>query len=188
MKYNSEVLLPIDTTSIDNIANKAAVMVLICPDQQGVLVVHKADFLRRHAGEMAFPGGKLEHNESFLACAMRECLEEVGFDQQCYQLLGQLPARSTRHKVQVIPFVARLVKSQPIQIDQEELQDAFYISIKHLEDPHHHRHRRAKIDGEWMELDYYFFQRENNGQLLDYKIWGVTAHIISDFLKMEMTF
>ncbi|NRB39725.1 MAG: CoA pyrophosphatase [Pseudomonadales bacterium] len=176
-----------DDSYLLDTASKAAVMVLIDKSTSSLLFIHKADFLRRHAGEIAFPGGKLEVGEDLLSCAQRECLEEVGIDESQYRLLGRLPRRVTRHKVAVYPFVAVLESCDVlIQIDKSELQDAFFVPLADLMNEDNHRQRVAEIDGQMMTLDYFYHRRCVAGIDTDYKIWGVTAHVIRDFLALDV--
>lgn len=165
---------------------QAAVMILIDRHKKSLLVIHKADFLRRHAGEIAFPGGKLESGESLLVCAQRECLEEVGIHPNQYTLLGELPQRVTRHDVVVTPFVAEITLPYTIKIDEGELQDAFFVSLDELNNPENHRQREAEINGVLMTLDYYAVHNKVNGEQVPHKIWGLTAHIMHDFLASEI--
>lgn len=176
---------------------QAAVIILVDASEKQLLVIHKADFLRRHAGEIAFPGGKLEPDESLLQCAQRECDEEVGLASNTYHLLGRLPRRVTRHKVAVFPFVAMLKNeliddpSAALKIDRSELQDAFYIPLAELQRPENHRQRVAEIDGEEMQLDYFHYVRplsvQGASEEKRYKVWGVTAHIIRDLLACDLS-
>lgn len=182
-------LLPLDVMMVDESQPQAAVMVLLNRQNHSVLLIHKAEFLRRHAGEMAFPGGKLEVSESLLACAQRECLEEVAIAATQYELLGCLPQHFTRHKVAVSPFVAEMTSSDYcIQIDRSELQDAFWIPLSALMNEENHRQRDAEIDGEMLSLHYFDYQRESVEGVKNHQIWGVTAHIIRDLLNCDLEY
>ena len=164
----------------------AAVMVLLDIEKHSLLVIHKADYLRRHAGEVAFAGGKLEAGETLLQCAQRECQEEVAISPEQYQLLGALPRRVTRHKMAVYPFVALLNPGYTVRIDEVEIQDAFLIPVAVLSDEKNHRQRMADIDGQPMLLDYFDYCRDMPDGDKNYQIWGVTAHIIRDLLKANI--
>ena len=93
---------------------QAAVLILIDQAQSEIIMIQKADHLRKHAGEVAFPGGKLESGETHIQCAIRECEEEIGVKENSFQTIGRLLPKVTRHRMAVHPFVAILNAGEPV--------------------------------------------------------------------------
>ena len=64
-------------------------------ERPGLVFTERREDMRRHAGEISFPGGRPEPDESLLACALREAEEEIGLDPRDVEVLGALPPVST---------------------------------------------------------------------------------------------
>jgi 8-oxo-dGTP pyrophosphatase MutT (NUDIX family) len=154
---------------------QAAVVVLLNTDGTQLITIKKAAHLRRHAGEIAFAGGKLEAGESLLQCALRECREELGVSQHQLQLLGRLSPRRTRHHVAVHPFVAQLTEDVVFSLDVNEVASVLMLDLDFVKTPGNLLQRDALIDGKSLRLAYYHYQGE--------KIWGVTAQIIRQLVE-----
>ena len=90
----------------------AAVLVPLYPDLRAVFTERRAD-LRRHAGEISFPGGRQDHPEEDLrATALREAHEEIGLDPADVELVGALPPVGTFVTgYRIFPFVGRIQES-----------------------------------------------------------------------------
>jgi 8-oxo-dGTP pyrophosphatase MutT (NUDIX family) len=75
----------------------AAVLVPIfgAAERPGLVFTQRRENMRRHAGEISFPGGRSEPGEELLACALREAEEEIGLDPTTVEVLGALPPVST---------------------------------------------------------------------------------------------
>ena len=83
---------PTESRSVD-----AAVLAPIfgAPERPGLVFTQRREDMRRHAGEISFPGGRPEHDEDLLAAALREAEEEIGLDPAEVEVLGVLPPVST---------------------------------------------------------------------------------------------
>ncbi len=74
-------------------SREAAVLVLLTPeDDPDVVLIERAAAMRKHAGQIAFPGGALEPGESAETAALREAWEEIGLDRRAVTVMGRLPA------------------------------------------------------------------------------------------------
>jgi 8-oxo-dGTP pyrophosphatase MutT (NUDIX family) len=107
-----------------------------------VLLTQRTDHLHDHAGQISFPGGRMdEGDESLVATAIRESEEEIGLPSQSIEVLGLLPEYLTVSGYQVTPVVA-LVKPIPqYRPDPFEVADVFEVPLRFLMDPANHEIR-----------------------------------------------
>lgn len=152
-------------------AREAAVLVpIIARDTLTVLLTRRTDHLARHAGQIAFPGGRLEPGESALEAALREAEEEIGLASRFIEPLGYLDGYRTGTNFHVTPVVALVRPEFTLTIDTQEVALAFEVPLGFLLDTANHRQD----------------QREWRGRLRSYYampygehyIWGATAGMI----------
>ncbi len=166
----------------------AAVLVPLVQRESGlqVLLTQRTDHLRSHAGQISFPGGRSEPEDTDAAAtALREAYEEVGLDPAGVEVVAQLPVYTTVTQFQVTPVVA-LVRS-PIQLvlDPFEVAEAFEVPLAFLMNPAHHwrhdfdfeGHRRQFLSMPW---------RSPPGHRADheYFIWGATAAMLRNLYSL----
>jgi 8-oxo-dGTP pyrophosphatase MutT (NUDIX family) len=116
----------------------AAVGVVLVPDEAGracFVLTRRPSTLRRHAGQWALPGGRLEPGETSEVAALREIYEEVGLDLGPESVLGRLDDYVTRSGHLISPLVAWAPTPRPLEIDPEEVDAAFRIPLIELDDP-----------------------------------------------------
>jgi 8-oxo-dGTP pyrophosphatase MutT (NUDIX family) len=152
---------------------EAAVLVGLVPRESGtqVLLTRRTDALRNHAGQVSFPGGRIEPDDAVaVAAARRETFEEVGIAPSLIRPLGYLDAFTTITGFRVLPVVATIDNDYVAQPDPNEVADIFEVPLDFLLDPANlaslsleHRGRARQV---W-EFSY-------PGQ----RIWGVTAAIL----------
>jgi len=136
-----------------------------------VLLTKRAAHLNQHAGQIAFPGGKIDQNDpSPLAAALREANEEVGLDPNQVEIIGTLDQYLTSTGFRVTPFVGTIAPSWRPFLDREEVEEVFETPLDFLMDPanrvrHHH--------DRWGTRRYYYAMPWS-----DYYIWGATAGIL----------
>ena len=147
----------------------SAVLVPIIKNDDKLLLLFEKRVKRpmRHSGEISFPGGKIEDNETPLETALRETYEEVGIPPEQVEILGYLkPTKTKSSGFLIIPVVGYIKEYPKIKINPSEVEDVLIVSIEELE-----RNRRTTILGPYFKID-------NN------VIWGATARIVEDFLKI----
>ena len=153
------------------------------PDQLRVLLTQRTEHLKSHAGQIAFPGGKIDPDDAdAVAAALREAEEEVGLPVEGVQVLGKLPSYMTGTGYRVTPVVGILSPDVNLLPNPNEVAEVFTVPLPFLMDPRHHRkhqwqpapdHRR-----EWFSMPY---QEADTG--IERYIWGVTAGILRDFYR-----
>jgi 8-oxo-dGTP pyrophosphatase MutT (NUDIX family) len=116
----------------------AAVAVVLLPDEQGdvsFVLTRRAGGLRRHAGQWALPGGRLDPGETPEVGALRECAEEVGLDLPSEAVLGCLDDYVTRSGFVITPVVAWSAEPARLEPDPTEVAEIHRVPIAELDQP-----------------------------------------------------
>ncbi|HEY4030802.1 MAG TPA: CoA pyrophosphatase [Caulobacteraceae bacterium] len=136
---NPEIALPLDGLQ------RAAVLVPLIERPEGltVLFTQRADQLRRHAGQIAFPGGGCEAGENAVAAALREAHEEVDLDPALVRVAGLATPYRTLTGYHITPVVGFVRPSARFKANAGEVADVFEVPFAFLMDPanHERRHR-----------------------------------------------
>ena len=154
-------------------ARTAAVLVgLVVRDGTvSVLLTQRTADLRTHAGQIAFPGGKVDPDDaSPAAAALREAREEIGLPTKQVEVLGYLGAYLTRTGFRIIPVVARIDPPFTLVPNPTEVVEAFEVPFSVLMNKANFLLKTR----EWMGASRYFYAIEHDGRT----IWGVTAGIL----------
>jgi 8-oxo-dGTP pyrophosphatase MutT (NUDIX family) len=161
-----ETLLPRATT-------RAAVLIPLIDrgDDLSVLLTLRADDLRQHAGQISFPGGRLESEDAdAVAAALRETEEEIGLRREFIEVIGRLPDHVVISGFRVTPVVGLVRPGFELVLDPTEVAGTFEVPLRHLLDPstHARRWRRiGEVDVETLDLPWGSFN-----------IWGATAGML----------
>jgi 8-oxo-dGTP pyrophosphatase MutT (NUDIX family) len=138
-----------------------------------VLLTLRTDNLPSHAGQIAFPGGKMEEGDCDpVATALREAHEEIGLEARFVDPLGFLDAYRTGTGYRIVPVVAMVREGFELKLDANEVADAFEVPLAFLMDAQNHETHVRSWRG--IERRYYampFQQRY---------IWGATAGIMKN--------
>lgn len=146
-----------------------------------VLLTQRASQLKRHAGQISFPGGRVEpEDESPRAAALREAQEEIGLDPRFVNVAGYLPDHVIISGFRVTPVVAFVRAGFELLLDFDEVQTTFEVPLDYLFDTGNHRMRRRPVGKSGVELD-----------VLDipfgeHNIWGATAGMILTLYRLCM--
>ena len=155
----------------------AAVLIGIRDDrEQSVLLTVRTDTLQQHAGQVAFPGGRVEADDAdVVAAALRESREEIGLDAAMVTPLGFLESFETISGYSVTPVVARVAAEATLKPDPGEVAEVFEVPFAFFLEPANLR--RYTMDFRGHRRDMVEFLHAG------YRIWGVTAAILLNLLK-----
>ena len=149
----------------------AAVLVpIILRKEPMVLLTQRHAGLSKHAGQIAFPGGRIDDGETPMQAALREAKEEVGLESSYVQVLGYLPGYLTVTAYQVAPVVAVVNLGFALNLQLEEVDEAFEVPLSFLMS--HENCQRQSRDWHGVARYYYVYQFD------DRHIWGATAGMI----------
>lgn len=168
--------LPVDPAFIVN-AKPAAVLypVVARPEGLSVLLTERAGHLSSHAGQVAFPGGRVEPGESAGEAALREANEEIGLHAGDAETIGYLPPYFSGTGFRVQPVVALVDPAAEFRPDPSEVARIFEVPLDHAMNLAHYRQSTIFWRG-----------RERVFYILDHEaayIWGVTAGILRAFAE-----
>lgn len=156
---------------------RAAVFVPLVQRPSGLHVVftRRAAHLTDHAGQISFPGGRIEpYDKDEIAAALRETHEEIGIGPEYIQLIGTQPGYITSTQFTMKPVIGALKPGFTVTPDLQEVAEVFEVPLSVLLDPAQHRLHYAQIgNGE----DRYYFSISWQS----YFIWGATAALIRNF-------
>jgi len=149
----------------------AAVLVGITdrPDP-GVILTVRREHMRTHAGQVAFPGGRIDPGEDSVEAALREAWEELGLDPEAAEIVGAIDPYRTVTGYIVTPVLAVVPPDQPLSPHEHEVADWFEAPLAFVLDPTNQQYKSALFQGR--ERHYYEIMWGER------RIWGATASMI----------
>ena len=149
----------------------AAVMVAVTDrPEPGVILTVRREHMRTHAGQVAFPGGRIDPGEDAIAAALREAWEEIGLDQSTAEVVAEVDPYRTITGFLVTPVLAVVPPDQQLSPHEHEVADWFEAPLHFVLDPANQQLRSALFQGR--ERHYYEIVWN------DRRIWGATAAMI----------
>jgi 8-oxo-dGTP pyrophosphatase MutT (NUDIX family) len=141
-----------------------------------VLLTHRTAELASHAGQVAFPGGKIDPgDESPLAAALREAQEEVGLQPVLVEPIGYLDLYLTFSGFRILPTLARVKPDFTLTLNPDEVTETFEVPLDFLMNPDNHQ--RKTRDWKGIQREYYAMPFEQH------YIWGITAGILRNLYE-----
>lgn len=154
----------------------AAVLIAITDrERPGVLLIHRPHSMRSHAGQVAFPGGKLDPGEDTVSAALREADEELGITPAAVRVVGVTDAYHTGTGYHVTPVLGVIPPDLPLRPNPEEVDRWFEAPLDFLLDRANHAPQSAMWRGQ--RRDYLTMEWQ------EHRIWGVTAAIIANLSR-----
>ena len=154
---------------------RAAVLVpmLDAPEGPALLFTVRSAGLSRHAGQIAFPGGRVEPGEDAIAAALREAHEEVGLRVDPGDVFGLLDDRASPFGLVATPVVARVTWPADLRVDPGEVAEVFTVPLALLAATPVVRETRVHEGGTRVLHRYLVVGRD---------VWGLTGNIVKDLL------
>ena len=157
----------------------AAVLVPLVDHPQGmsVLLTQRTAHLSAHAGQISFPGGRMEEADpDAVAAALRETEEEVGLPRDRVEVIGRLDTYVTGTGFEITPIVGIVAPPVPILIDPFEVAEAFEVPLAFILD--RRNHQRIERDMGAHSRSYYVLPYDGRN------IWGATAGILVNLAEV----
>jgi 8-oxo-dGTP pyrophosphatase MutT (NUDIX family) len=155
----------------------AAVLVpIIERDEPSVLLTQRTAQLADHAGQISFPGGKIDaSDESPVAAALREAEEEIALPRRFVEPIGYLDVHMTPFGHRILPVLARVRPGFTVRFNKGEVDDAFEVPLAFLMTPQNHKRESRNWNGLTIRLYAMPFGGRN--------IWGATAGILRNLYE-----
>jgi 8-oxo-dGTP pyrophosphatase MutT (NUDIX family) len=157
----------------------AAVLVPIVDRDSGltVLLTQRASHLKNHAGQISFPGGRIEPTDpNPVEAALRETQEEIGIGREHITFAGYLEPQLLLSGYWVTPVVGFLQPGFELELDRREVASAFEVPLMHILDPVNHRARERRLGAVTVQV--YDIPYENHN------IWGATAGMLMSLYRL----
>lgn len=140
-------------------------------DHATVLLTKRAERLKNHSGQVAFPGGRIDATDpSPEDAALRETEEEIGLDRGFIDVIGRMPDYVSGSGYRIAPVLSIVRPGFLLTINADEVDDAFEVPLSFLMDPSNHS-RDSRV---WDNKERFFYRMPYGER----NIWGVTAGII----------
>src|SRR5690606_26713310 len=127
--------------------------------------------LRKHSGQIAFPGGAVDEDDHDVeAAAAREAEEEIGLDRRLIETVGRLPDYMALSGFRITPVLAVVQPGFSLTLNPVEVDDVFEVPLSFLMDPANHE----TGSGVWLGGERHYYRMPYEGR----NIWGITAGIV----------
>jgi 8-oxo-dGTP pyrophosphatase MutT (NUDIX family) len=154
----------------------AAVLVAITNrPEPGVILTVRREHLRTHAGQVAFPGGRIDPGEDAVTAALREAHEEILLEPAAVEVIGTADPYRTVTDYLVTPVVGVIPPDLPLEPHEHEVADWFEVPLGFILDPANQQRRSALFHG----LERHYYEIDWNGR----RIWGATAAMIVNLAR-----
>jgi len=164
-----------------NLVPSAILVPIILSPEPKILLTKRPEKLKDHAGQISFPGGKIEtFDESPIETAIRETYEEVGIERKDVTVIGNLDVYITGTGYRIMPIVSVVNVRHAIKLSSLEVEEIFYLPLNYLLDEKNHHKESASYtkNGIKFDYDYYVITYGN------YRIWGATAGMLINLYEI----
>jgi 8-oxo-dGTP pyrophosphatase MutT (NUDIX family) len=162
----------------DTVQHRAAAVLIPITDraEPGVILTQRPTWLRSHAGQVAFPGGKVDDSDkNSIFAALREAEEELNIPPARVEVIGVADTYYSGSGYSIAPVVGIIPPDLDLQPNPQEVEDWFEVPLAFLLDPANSIKKETNWNGQ--QRSYYDMQWGER------RIWGVTAGIIANLVR-----
>ncbi|WP_156818850.1 CoA pyrophosphatase [Sphingomonas sp. Mn802worker] len=141
----------------------------------GVILTRRNDTLRKHPGQVAFPGGRIDPGEDAIAAALREAEEEIALPRSSVDVIGVTDLYRTGTGYSITPVLGVVPPDLPLHPNEGEVASVFEVPLDFLLDAANHRHRTVDVQG--VSRSFWEMTWE------DQRVWGATAGMIVNLAR-----
>jgi 8-oxo-dGTP pyrophosphatase MutT (NUDIX family) len=174
LDHGDHVLNVENIRSIEGLSLRdAAVLVPVIDDEDGakVLLTQRTRTLRKHSGQIAFPGGSIDPEDgSPEQAALREAEEEIGLPRAHVETIARLPDYFAATGFRITPVLSVVRRGFQVKLNPHEVEHVFEVPLCFLMDPANHQRDSAV----WQGAERHFYRMPYG----DWMIWGITAGIL----------
>ena len=167
--------------TVNGMRAAAVLLGLVQRDELHVVLTRRSADMPTHAGQVAFPGGKVDAGDASVeAAALREAYEEIGVPAHCVDVLGRLGEYTTGTGFHIIPVVALMDGQVDYRLEPREVDVVFEVPLSFVTNPANHRRHMWERDGvqrHWWSMPY------TDPAGAEHFIWGATAGMLRNFYQ-----
>ena len=160
----------IDLPPGDTLLPAAVLIALTDRAEPGVILTQRTETMRKHAGQIAFPGGRIDPGEDIVTAALREAEEEIALPRERVTVIGQADTYRTVTGFQVTPVIGVIPPDLVLHPSEAEVANVFEVPLEFLLDSGNH----VEASVEWQGHERHYYEIIWN----DRRIWGATAAMI----------
>jgi len=162
-------------------ARPSAVLVGLFESQRGVeaILTRRSQAMKNHRGEISFPGGRLENDETVVDAALRETYEEIGVDPSLASVVGELNSMATLvSKSHIVPIVATYSSPPELRLSSGEVDRVFSVPLVDLVHKDTYSQEHWSFDDREFQMNFFYLDDET--------IWGATARILFQVMMLTV--
>jgi 8-oxo-dGTP pyrophosphatase MutT (NUDIX family) len=160
----------IDLPPGDTLLPAAVLIAVTDRAEPGVILTQRTETMRKHAGQIAFPGGRIDPGEDIVTAALREAEEEIALPRERVTVIGQADTYRTVTGFQVTPVIGVIPPDLVLHPSEAEVANVFEVPLEFLLDSGNH----VEASVEWQGHERHYYEIIWN----DRRIWGASAAMI----------
>ena len=160
----------LDLAPADTLTPAAVLVAVTDRARPGVILTQRTETLRKHAGQVTFPGGRVDPGETIAEAALREADEEIGLSPAAVTLIGEADRYRTVTNYVVTPVLGVVPPDLPLRPNEAEVASVFEVPLDFVLDVANH----VQASAIWQGQTRHYYEIPWEGR----RIWGATAAMI----------
>lgn len=159
----------------------SAVLIGLVEGSRGpqVILTRRSALLRRHGGEISFPGGRLDADETPRDAALREAHEEIGLDPRDVEVVGELsPVTTNINSTHIVPIVGRVRNAPSLEVRNAEVDRVFTVTLTELVADDTYSEELWGASPQQWQLHFFHLDDET--------VWGATARMLHQLISVAI--